>query len=48
MTLSAEDIKTIRETLVLAKFALEQRDEGPERAKALQKINSTLDLLRKA
>lgn len=48
MKLTDEDVKAIRETLVLAKFALEQQDNGPEKAQALKKINSALDLLRKA
>lgn len=46
--LSDEDVSAIKETLLAAKFALEQDDRGPEKQKALKKINNALDRMRKA
>jgi hypothetical protein len=48
MTLSAEEVKQMREALAGAKFALEQGVDGPEKKEALKKINAALDLMRKA
>lgn len=47
ITLTANEVKQVRDTLLASKFALEQDVDGPEKYEALKKINAAMDLLRK-
>lgn len=46
VTLTPEQVKTVRASLFAAKFALEQDVEGREKNEAITRINEALDLVR--
>lgn len=48
ITLSADEVHQVQETLLIAKFALEQDVDGPEKQEALNAINKALDTMRRA
>ncbi len=47
ITLTGDEVNHIKETLLVAKFALEQDVDGAEKSEALKAINRSLDVLRK-
>lgn len=47
VTLTPEELASVQRALYVAKFALEQGSDGPEKTDAIKKINEALDRLRR-